>query len=390
MKLKAILIILLPVLLIEAKTVEQIKKENRARIAAIKEQGRISRQKIRRKFYKFLTDLKKLDRKASIALPIDEKNARNIIDHNTPPGDKELPRVYGYVKENYRLRTAASDRAIKTSTRVREGEKVEVVFMVRKRTTPVPWCLVKKKNGHEGFIPATHLHNTKDVTTTTTTTVTSKKGTYIVKVSSGLNMREDPATWGEKITTIPYRGKVKVLKYGKVQKIGKYTGKWAYVNYQGQKGWVFSAFLAKQKDIKVDNTTNNNVVSGKMFIMPVSGRISSKFGPRIDPITKKKKSYHRGIDIVARRGTPIKAAGDGKIHVAKYSRSYGNYHILDHGNNMYTYYAHQKKFRKRRGRVKKGEVIGYVGSTGRSTGPHLHFEVRKGRKAFNPKHYIPN
>ena len=120
-------------------------------------------------------------------------------------------------------------------------------------------------------------------------------------------------------------------------------------------------------------------------------RISSKYGSRVDPVTGKVNSFHRGIDIVARKGTPIQAAGNGIIAVTKRSRSYGNLTIIDHQNGLFTYYAHQSRFKKRKGaKVKAGDIIGLVGSTGKSTGPHLHFEVRKGKKAMNPKYYIPD
>ena len=121
------------------------------------------------------------------------------------------------------------------------------------------------------------------------------------------------------------------------------------------------------------------------FIIPVSGRISSKFGRRKDPLTGVLLTFHKGIDISCPKGTEIKAAQDGIIYEAKYSNSYGKLMILKHKNNLYTYYAHQSRFKKKKGdHVNKGDVIGYVGSTGASTGPHLHFEIRKGGKPINP------
>jgi len=129
-------------------------------------------------------------------------------------------------------------------------------------------------------------------------------------------------------------------------------------------------------------------VEGFLLTKPVRGaRISSYFSKRrFHPILKRWKA-HLGIDYAARRGTPIHAAGSGRISWAARMGSYGNLVKIQHEDGYETRYAHMKSFRKgiRRGRwVKKGDIIGYVGTTGRSTGPHLHFELRKKGRAINP------
>lgn len=129
-------------------------------------------------------------------------------------------------------------------------------------------------------------------------------------------------------------------------------------------------------------------VEGFLLARPVRGaRISSYFTKRrFHPILKKWKA-HLGIDYAARRGTPIVAAGSGKIIYAARLGSYGKLIKIRHTDGYETRYAHMKSFRRgiRKGkRVKKGQTIGYVGSTGRSTGPHLHFELRKRGRAINP------
>jgi len=115
-------------------------------------------------------------------------------------------------------------------------------------------------------------------------------------------------------------------------------------------------------------------------------RISSKFGKRYHPKLNRMRSHH-GVDYAAPRGTPIKSAGDGKvIHIGK-KGSYGNTIILQHGGKYSTLYAHMKKFKrglKRGSKVKQGQIIGYVGTTGLSTGPHLHYEFRVNGKHRNP------
>ncbi len=121
---------------------------------------------------------------------------------------------------------------------------------------------------------------------------------------------------------------------------------------------------------------------------PVDGaRISSGFGMRRHPILGYSK-MHKGVDFAAPRGTPIYAAGDGVIERANRYGSYGNYVRIRHNSTYKTAYAHMRNFAKgiKKGkRVKQGQVIGYIGTTGRSTGPHLHYEVIKNGRQINPK-----
>lgn len=120
---------------------------------------------------------------------------------------------------------------------------------------------------------------------------------------------------------------------------------------------------------------------------PVDGaRISSGFGMRRHPILGYSK-MHKGIDFAAPRGTPIFAAGDGVVEIAKWNGGYGRYVRIEHGRGYKTAYAHMTRFARgiRSGkRVRQGQVIGYVGTTGRSTGPHLHYEVLYNNKQINP------
>ncbi len=130
--------------------------------------------------------------------------------------------------------------------------------------------------------------------------------------------------------------------------------------------------------------------SAKRLLMktPIDGaRLSSGFGTRKHPILGYRKA-HKGVDFAARRGTPIYAAGDGVVERANRFGSFGNYVRIRHANGYKTAYAHLKGFRKgiRAGkRVEQGDIIGYVGTTGRSTGPHLHYEVHYKGKAVNPQ-----
>lgn len=120
-------------------------------------------------------------------------------------------------------------------------------------------------------------------------------------------------------------------------------------------------------------------------------RIASGFGYRIHPIYKTMR-MHKGIDFAAPPGTPIYATGDGKIIEPSHGMSgYGRNVVINHGYGYKTVYAHMNKVIVKQGeKVKRGEIIGYVGNTGISTGPHLHYEVRKNDKPVNPVHFFYN
>ncbi|MGV3461212.1 MAG: M23 family metallopeptidase [Flavobacterium sp.] len=113
--------------------------------------------------------------------------------------------------------------------------------------------------------------------------------------------------------------------------------------------------------------------------------MASGFGYRSDPFTKIRK-FHAGMDFSAKTGTPIYATGDGVVTVAdNRSSGYGNHIVIRHGFGYETLYGHLSKYKARAGqRVKRGDVIGYVGSTGRSEAPHLHYEVHKNGEVINP------
>lgn len=119
-------------------------------------------------------------------------------------------------------------------------------------------------------------------------------------------------------------------------------------------------------------------------INPEKTRISSYYGTRIDPFTKKRK-FHSGIDFAARIATTVHAAADGIIIFSGKKGGYGNTIIISHKFGMQSYYAHLSvRYKFESNVVKKGDVIGFVGSTGRSTGNHLHYEIRINGKAVEP------
>ena len=119
-------------------------------------------------------------------------------------------------------------------------------------------------------------------------------------------------------------------------------------------------------------------------------RVTSEFGNRIDPITGKRKG-HTGMDLAVPTGTPIRTALPGTVTVSKYNAGgYGYYVCIDHGNGLTTLYGHCSQLQARVGQtVQAGDIIALSGSTGRSTGPHLHFEVRVNGERTNPRAYLP-
>jgi murein DD-endopeptidase MepM/ murein hydrolase activator NlpD len=123
---------------------------------------------------------------------------------------------------------------------------------------------------------------------------------------------------------------------------------------------------------------------------PVAGRrITSGFGVRVDPFTRR-LARHNGIDIAAPRNTPITAAGAGRVTYAGYRSTHGNTVEINHGNGLTTRYSHAARVLVRRGEVvRAAQPIAVVGSTGRSTGPHLHFEVLRNGTPVEPTVFLP-
>lgn len=137
--------------------------------------------------------------------------------------------------------------------------------------------------------------------------------------------------------------------------------------------------------VGLDSATLKNAM-GDLFMMPIQAKFrwSSPYGNRIDPIANV-KSFHTGTDMACPTGTPILASMSGKVSAAGINRVYGNYVIIDHGNGYQTLYAHMSKIIATKGQwVSQGTRIGLVGSTGYSTGPHLHFTVYKNGKLVDP------
>jgi len=145
----------------------------------------------------------------------------------------------------------------------------------------------------------------------------------------------------------------------------------------------YHVLLETVKEIKkIQDATPSNA--------PVAdGRISSKFGYRESPF-KGAKEFHSGLDISSHKGTPVKSTADGRVIYAGYNGDLGKEVTIDHGFGIVTIYGHLSEVKVKPGQtVKRENIIGRVGNTGRSTGPHLHYEVRLNNNPINPKKYIP-
>lgn len=136
----------------------------------------------------------------------------------------------------------------------------------------------------------------------------------------------------------------------------------------------------------VDTPNERNILDDVLWPIPphIKQRISSPFGYRIHPVTGK-RAFHKGIDIAAARGTPVRATHDGIVTAVKRHRYLGKYVKVKHSSNEYALYGHLSAWNVSVGdRVTSGEILGKVGSTGRSTGPHLDYSLRRNGKPINP------
>lgn len=132
-------------------------------------------------------------------------------------------------------------------------------------------------------------------------------------------------------------------------------------------------------------------LNAKPSISPVNTRVTASYGTRKNPFTNRGSEFHPGIDFAGEIGTPVKATGDGVVIFSGWQSGYGNVVILSHGYGLTTLYGHNSKLLVKKGdKVKKAQIISKIGSTGRSTGPHLHYEVRLNGNLVNPSKYLNN
>jgi len=212
---------------------------------------------------------------------------------------------------------------------------------------------------------------------------------YGYVTSATLNMRSEDSGGSPVTGKLKFKDKVEIIyQSDRVETINGMRSPWLLVRRgNGDEGWVFGGYISDSVPSEPDRD------SGKTdwnMVIPASGKITSRYGKRVDPVSKRRNTFHRGIDIAAPEGTPVYAAEDGVVVKAEFVRSgYGNLVVIKHADNVATYYGHLSKFEVKNGRsVKRGDLIARIGSTGKSTGPHLHFEIRRGDQALDPEQFI--
>ncbi len=149
--------------------------------------------------------------------------------------------------------------------------------------------------------------------------------------------------------------------------------------------WLKSASLSRLQRRYPPASQKNTIPA----IWPVNGRILSHYGDRQDPFSGE-GAFHSGLDIAAAQGTSVRSSADGVVELAEWaSGGYGKLVVIDHGNGTQTWYAHLSGFEVVSGQeIRRGEILGYSGATGRATSPHLHFEVRRQGNPVNPYPYL--
>lgn len=223
-------------------------------------------------------------------------------------------------------------------------------------------------------------------------TATNTKKIYGFINGDSVSVRSDATVNSDVLGKFDFNEQVEVLAMTKTaEKIDGYTDNWILIRRSDEsEGWVFGRYLQKKQAVKDQVVAPKKNGSIGVFEMPADGVITSSFGNRVHPISKKRNSFHSGIDIGAPTGTPVKSAAVGVVKISEFKNNgYGNLIVVQHEDNISTYYGHLSKRRVNVGdKIKAGQLIGDVGSTGASTGPHLHFEVRRGDQALNPDAFI--
>ncbi|NFE68192.1 M23 family metallopeptidase [Clostridium sporogenes] len=200
---------------------------------------------------------------------------------------------------------------------------------------------------------------------------------------------------------------LKAFSNPKTQMVYNYSKKIVNENY-GYKNYDYKKVINKAKNLDANlvedkilkyidtfksKVTREKTVEGLIsddFVLPVSGKLTSKYGEREDPVNKK-KAFHKGIDIDAKENTEVLASFSGTVKECGEDKELGKYILLDHGQGIETKYGHLNKIKVKKGEeVKKGKTIGESGSTGKSTGAHLHFEIIYMGENKNPQDYFTN
>lgn len=221
--------------------------------------------------------------------------------------------------------------------------------------------------------------------------ITQKKSEIESRLSELKELQAEETAEKDTLTALTKNKKEELRKYN--EKLDISQEKSAEYARQAAEAEAEVEKLLQERQAEIDR--QNSMGSGNSggdgslrWPLSISGRISSGFGKRSSP-TAGASTYHKGLDIAAPAGTPIVAAAEGKVVTAAYSSSAGNYVMISHGNSLYTVYMHCSRLAVKEGdMVGSGQVIAYVGSTGISTGAHLHFGVSKNGSYVDPQIYV--
>ncbi len=234
----------------------------------------------------------------------------------------------------------------------------------------------------QGVEPVTHSHPDEK-------TAEEPLAAYIT--GGAVRMRAGAGAGSKTISRLDPGEKVFLLeKSDRTDTLNGRSYPWILVRkIDGLEGWVFGAYIGR-RDPLAGSGKERQGAGDAIFDLPSAGRLTSNFGYRVDPVTGKKGVFHSGIDIAAPAGTPVKAAADGIVlECGFYSNGYGNLVVIGHKGGLRTCYGHLSTIAVKKGDATgRGDVIGSVGSSGRATGTHLHFEVRKGDEARDPQKYL--
>lgn len=263
-----------------------------------------------------------------------------------------------------------------------------VASIYKNRNINVLEILLKAENFLEFVSRIKLMNNLAEQDTEIITAIKEKKQATLNVKKSILDLREKQEEGKAKVEALVVQAESK-----KTEIEGIYNEKNSLLNQTtANKNALIQMekqLASKESEVKriLDSYRYGSAPGGK-FAWPVAGRITSGFGNRMHPIFGYVR-FHSGIDMAAPYGTPIIAADGGQVVQAGYFGGYGNSIMIYHGGGYATWYAHMSGFNVSNGQmVQRGQVIGYVGSTGWSTGPHLHFEVRINGNAQNPMGFL--
>lgn len=352
------------------------------------------------------------DTRTRIDVPLDINAVDEIKDTTHFHTPQRVPDpVYAYINDDA-ITFATPGIRSQVVGKLGFGEKVEVIVRSEGSDTvngvTAPWVLVRKASGEEGWVFGAYIQDAvpgKKLKAETAAVVKESpapvkapaKKFYAYIMDDDVRFRTGGNTSSGVLGKFDFAEKIEVLAQSKeMDTIDGKRRPWFMVQRaNGEQGWVFGGFLQKKKPVRpatavTPDTPAINQESKGAFSVPLIGKRTSNFGYRVHPVTKARGSFHKGIDIYAPTGTEVKATAGGVVVKAEFNRNgYGNLIVIRHDKEISSYYGHLQKILVRAGQnVQKGAVIGAVDSTGLSTGPHLHFEIRKGDTAMDPDQFL--